>query len=80
MSKAINFWKTVFLFRDISVFSKDRFCQLSFKACGVNLVSSPTCAIPSSRQMGEDKDDGQIIIPVKTEHTHLALREGGWQF
>lgn len=33
ISKAIQFWKTAFLIRDISVFSKDRFCQLSFKVC-----------------------------------------------
>ena len=33
MSKAVLFWRTAFLIRDISVFSKDRLYQLSFKAC-----------------------------------------------
>lgn len=48
MSKAIIFWRTVFLIRDISVFSKDRLCQLSFKTW-VNLVRTTVYAIMSSR-------------------------------
>lgn len=39
MSKAIQFWRAAFLIRDISVFSKDRLCWFSFKACWVDLVT-----------------------------------------
>lgn len=49
MSKANIFWRTVFRIRDISVFTKDRLCQLSFKACWVNLVRASTYAIMFSR-------------------------------
>ena len=37
MSKAILFWRIVFLTRDVSVFGKDRLSRLSFKACWVNV-------------------------------------------
>ena len=49
MSKAIIFWRTDFLIIDISVFSKDRLCWLSFKACWVNLVRVSLCVLMSSR-------------------------------
>ena len=55
MSKAIMFQRTVFLIRDISVFSKDKFCWLSFNALGVNLVRVSLCAKKSSAN-GGDKD------------------------
>lgn len=38
MSKAIPFWRTIFLTRNISVFIEGRFCQFSFKAFWVDLV------------------------------------------
>ena len=36
ISKAVQFWRTVFFIRDISLFSKDRLCRLPFKVCWVN--------------------------------------------
>lgn len=51
MSKAILFWRIALLVRDISVFSKDRLCRLSFKACWVNELRVSVCAIISSRPM-----------------------------
>ena len=53
MSKPILFWRIVLLIRHISVFSKDRLCLLSFKACWVNLVRASVCAITSSRSTEE---------------------------
>lgn len=38
MFKAILFWRTAFIIRDISVSSKDRLYWLPFKACWMNLV------------------------------------------
>lgn len=35
--------------RDISVFSKDGLCQLSFKACSINSVRATMCVIMSPR-------------------------------
>ena len=74
ISKAIQFWKTAFLIRDISVFSKDRFCQLSFKACWVNWVKASICATMSSRPMERKKTAAKWLYQWKTEHAHLALR------
>lgn len=51
MFKAILFYKAAFLTGDISVFSKDRLCSLSFKACWVNAVRVFMCVITSSRPM-----------------------------
>ena len=53
--KAILFWRTAFLIRDISGFSKDRLSWLSFKAYWVNLVGASVCAILSSRPTGVSK-------------------------
>ena len=36
--KAIWFWRTALILRDISGFSPDSFCWLSSKACWVNLI------------------------------------------
>lgn len=51
MFKAILFWRIAFFIRDMSVFSKDRLCWLSFKGCWVNLETASICAITSSRPM-----------------------------
>ena len=51
MSKSILFWRRVVLIRDISVFSKDRLCQLSFKVCWLNVGRASMCAMMSSRPM-----------------------------
>lgn len=73
MSKSILFWRTAFLIRDISEFSKDRLCWLSLKVCLVNLVSTSMCPIMSARQEeclpGGNKNGDQMIISVK-DRTH----------
>lgn len=51
MSKPILFWRMAFLIKDISVFSEDMLCWLSFTACWVNSVRASICAITSSRTM-----------------------------
>ena len=51
MSKTILFWRTAFLIRDSSVFSKNRFCWLSFKVCWLDLARASMCAITSSSPM-----------------------------
>ena len=56
MSKAILFWRTAFLIRDVSVFSKGRLCWLkSFEACWVNFVRASVCVKMSSRPMERTK-------------------------
>lgn len=73
MSKAIViFWKTAFLIRDISVFSKSRLCWLSFEACWMNLVRSSVCSIMPSRSR-VNKDHTHMIMLVKNS-VDLALR------
>lgn len=76
MSKAILFWKTAFLIRDISVFSKDRLCRLSFKACWVNELRVSVCAIMSSRPMERTDTAAKWSYQWETERAYLALRKG----
>lgn len=77
MSKAMQFWKTAFLIRDISVFSKDRFCQLSSKACWVNLVKASIYATMSSRPM--EGKISQMIIPVENRTCPSGLEVGSFR-
>lgn len=55
MPEAILFWRTAFLTRGISVFSKDKLCWLSFKVSWVNLVRASICAITSIQPTEEGK-------------------------
>ena len=59
MSKAILFWRTAFLIRDIIVFIKDRLRCLSFKVCCMNSVRASMCGIMSSRPMEEIKTEAK---------------------
>ena len=45
MSKAILFWRRVFLIRDIPVFCKDTVCRLLFKAFWVQVVRASVCVL-----------------------------------
>lgn len=74
MSKIIVFWRTCFLIRDISVFGKDRHCQLSFKACWVNIVRA--FYLISSRAVEGTKMVAKWSYQWKTEHAHLAFKSG----
>lgn len=76
MSKAILFWTTDFLTRDISVFSKEKFCWLSFKTFGVNLVRVSMYTKKSSAN-GGDKDCGQMIMSVENRMCPFGLEERG---
>lgn len=69
-----SIWRTTFLIRDISVFSKDKFCRLSFNAFGVNLVKVSLCAQKSSAN-GGDKDSDQMILPVENRMCPFGLEE-----
>lgn len=53
-SEVILLWRAAFLIGHVSVFCKDRFRRLSFKAC-VNLVRASMCAVTSSRPMEGEK-------------------------
>lgn len=71
MSETILFWRIAFPIRDISVFSKDQFCQLSLKACWVNLVRASICAIhppgwwkKGQRQQANDDTSGKQNKPI----------------
>lgn len=75
MSKVIQFWRTFFLIRDISAFSKDRICQLSLRACWVHLVRIVVCAIISSRSMEGIKNSVQSIVQVYKRTCPPGLEE-----
>lgn len=72
MTKTILFRRTVFLIKDILVFSKDRLCWLSFKSCWVNLVR----AIMSSRPTEGKKMAAKWSYHRKVECANPALRRG----
>lgn len=67
ISKAILFWRTSLLIRDISVFSKDRLCWLLLKVFWMNLVRASMYAIMSSRSMEGTKMAAKWWYEWKTE-------------
>ena len=67
-------WRTAFIIRDLSVFTKDRPCWLSLKACWVKLVRASMCAIMSSRPT-EGTNGGQMIVPVENRTCPPGLQE-----
>lgn len=72
MSQAILFWGTAFLIRDVSVFIKDRLCQLSFEAGWVNLVRTSMCAITSSRPMNVSVEN-KLLSQVRSLETAVSV-------
>lgn len=77
MSKSILFWRIAFLLRDISVFSKYRLCQLSFKACWMNLARDTMCLTTSSRPEEGRKQPNFIPQQNKMYPPILEKREVG---
>ena len=74
LSKAIPFCRIAFLIRDISVFSKDRLCQLLFQSHWVNRVRA-SVSYNVLQVNGGNKDGGQMILSVENRACPPGLEE-----
>lgn len=74
MYNAILLQRTAFLLRDTSVFRKNKFCQLSFTICWMNLIRVFVCYNVLWTN-GGDKNGGQMITPVENRTFTSCLEE-----
>lgn len=76
MSRAVPFWRTAFLIKDISVFNSDIQVRLLLRACWVNWVKASVCNMTSYNPIEGTNGAAKWLYQWKPARVHLALRRG----